>query len=240
MSGYRPTLTERLTNIVIRGLTTLLCRVDADQLARVPARGPLIAVTNHVNFLEVPVIYPRVHPRSVTGFAKIESWDSAFLGWLFDVWGVIPIRRGKPDRNALKKGLQALEDGYILTIAPEGTRSRDGCLLRGQPGVVMVALLSNAPMVPVVHYGHENYMQCYRNLRRPDFHVRVGRSFKLRKPDYKVTAEVRQTMTDEIMCQLAAILPETYRGVYADKSKWTDRYLEFIPTTSKRESTYQH
>jgi 1-acyl-sn-glycerol-3-phosphate acyltransferase len=91
----------------------------------------------------------------------------------------------------------------------------------------MMALLSGAPLLPVAHYGHENYRQCLRRLRRSDFNVLVGRPFSLRKPDHKVNAEVRQKMTDEIMGQLAALLPKAYRGVYADPDGWTEQYLDF-------------
>lgn len=229
MNVYKPTLKERVTNFVVRALTNAFCRVDADQLKRVPTTGPLIAVTNHINFLDAPVIYTRLMPRPVTGYSKIESWDSAFLGWLFDVWNIIPIRRGEPDKTAVKRGLQALKEGDILTIAPEGTRSHDGRLQRGFPGVALVALLSGAPLQPVVHYGHEDYRKNLRKLRRSDFHVVVGDPFRLEKHGVKATSEVRQRMTDEIMYQMAALLPADYRGVYSDLSLATENYLHFTP-----------
>ena len=226
---YKTSLTERLTNIFVRGFTAAICRVDYDQLARVPSQGPLIIVTNHINFLEAPVIYTRLPNRPLTAFAKIESWDSSFIGWLFDLWGIIPIKRGVGDKAALKRGLQELKEGVILTIAPEGTRSHDGRLGPGFPGVVMMALLSGAPMLPIVSYGHENYKQNIRKLRRSDFHIVVGEPFKLKKGAEKVTSEVRQKMTDEIMFRLAALLPPAYRGAYAELSKATDHYLDFSP-----------
>lgn len=229
MSTYKPTITEKVTNQVVKGITTALCRVDAQQLVQVPTKGPLIIVTNHINFLEAPVIYTRLTPRPVTGFAKTETWDNFFLGWLFDIWGIIPIRRGEPDKTALKRGLQALKEGYILTIAPEGTRSNDGRLLRGHPGIVMMALLSGAPLLPVAHYGHENYLDNLKQFRRSDFYAVVGHPFKLNTHRKKVNGEIRQRMTDEIMYQLGALLPPANRGVYADLSKATENYLTFSP-----------
>ena len=227
MTPYKPTLTERVVDTTLKGITTLLCRVDGKQLSQIPAQGPLIVVTNHINFLEAPVIYTRLQPRPITGFAKIETWDSAFLGWLFDVWGMIPIRRGEADMTAIKKGLAALKNGQILAIAPEGTRSNDGRLLRGQPGVVTMALLSGAPILPLVHYGHENYRKELPRLRRSQLHAIVGRTFWLDNCGEKVTGEVRQQMTDEIMYQLAMLLPPEYRGAYSDLSKATQKYLRF-------------
>jgi len=227
MNVYQPTLTERVTNFVVKRITAALCQVDADPLKLVPNNGPLIIVTNHINFLEAPVIYTRLMPRPVTGYAKIETWDSAFLGWLFNVWGIIPIRRGEPDKAAMKRGLQALKEGHILTIAPEGTRSGDGRLQPGHPGVVVLALLSSAPLLPVVHYGHENYQQDLRKLRRSDFRVVVGHPFTLDKLGEKVTSRVRQKMVDEIMYQMAALLPPRYRGAFSDLSQATEKYLNF-------------
>jgi len=226
---YKTSLTERVTNIFVKGLTAAICRVDYDQLARVPSQGPLIIVTNHINFLEAPVIYTRLPDRPVTAFAKVESWDSAFIGWLFDIWGIIPIKRGVADKAALKRGLKELKEGGILTIAPEGTRSHDGRLGRGFPGVVMMSLHSGAPMLPIVSYGHEDYKQNLRKLRRSDYHIVVGEPFKLKKGAEKVTSEVRQKMTDEIMYRLAALLPSAYRGEYAELPKATEHYIDFSP-----------
>lgn len=227
MNEYKPTLTERTTNTFIKGITSVLCRVDASQLGQVPLQGPLIVASNHINILEIPIIYTRLSPRPITGFSKTESWDNPYLGWLFDLWGIIPIRRGEADKTALKKGLQVLKEGYILTIAPEGTRSRNGHLLPGRPGIAMLAILSGAPILPVAHYGHEEYKKELRKLRRTEFHAVVGKPFKLRKPVQKITSEIRQKMVDEIMFQLARLLPPNYRGVYADLSKATEEFLDF-------------
>jgi len=229
MTTYHPTAKEQITNFVVKGITILLSRVNAPQLDQVPAEGPLILVANHVNFLEAPILYTRLTPRPITGFAKIESWDNQYLGWLFDVWGVIPIRRGEADKKAIKAALKALKDGYILSIAPEGTRSREGILKRGQPGVVFLALQSGAPLLPIAHYGHQNYKDDFRKIKRTPFIAKVGHPFRLRKPDKKITGEIRQEITDEIMYQIATLLPPDHRGVYSDLSKATENYLEFIP-----------
>jgi len=226
---YQVSRTERMLNATFKGLTALLCRVDADQLKRVPTRGPLILVANHVNFLEVPLIYTRMQPASpVTAFAKAETWDNPIMGRLFDFYGAIPIRRGEADLTAIKRGLVALKQGHIVAVTPEGTRSNHGCLLPGHPGVVTLALLSKTPLLPIVHYGHESYKQDFSRLRRLDFHVAVGRTFLLDSHGEKVTSDIRQRMTDEIMYQLAALLPSQYRGAYADLDQATQRYLHFV------------
>jgi 1-acyl-sn-glycerol-3-phosphate acyltransferase len=215
----------------IKGLLRLLCRVDDEQLARVPDQGPLIVVANHINFLEVPLLYTHLQPRPVTGFAKVESWNNPAIGALFDLWGAIPLNRGEADTTAIRQALTALEAGHILAVAPEGTRSGDGQLQRGHPGVALLALRSGAPLQPVVYYGGEHFWPRLSRLRRTDFHLVVGRPFHLDAGETKMTSQLRQQMTDEIMYQIAALLPPFYRGVYADLTAATETYLRFPPGT---------
>jgi len=221
------TLTERVANLIIRALTALICRIEADQLEKVPHRGPLIIVTNHINFLEAPILYTRLVPRPMTAFAKVETWNGAFMAWLFNLWNIIPIKRGEPDRKALRAGLTALKNGQILGFAPEGTRSNDGRLLKGKPGVVMMALLSGAPLLPVIHYGSEKYRCNFKHFKRTDVKIIVGKPFTLNPGDQKVTRAVRKQMTTDIMVQMAKLLPPAYRGEYSDLSKGTEDYLRF-------------
>ena len=225
------TLASRFINGTIKGLMRTVCRVDAEELARVPDKGPLIVLSNHINFLEPPVFYTHLLPRPMAFFAKSESWDMKLVGKLFDMWGGIPIKRGTADISAIRLGLEALEEGKILAIAPEGTRSEDGILQQGHPGVIVMALRSGAPLMPMSGYCHEKFMENITHLRRTDFIIRVGQPFTLQAGDAPVTREVRQQMTDEIMYQIAALLPPSYRGVYANLSDATETYLLF-PETS--------
>jgi 1-acyl-sn-glycerol-3-phosphate acyltransferase len=206
---------ETVVNWTIRRITRLICRVHGEQLARFPEQGPLIVVGNHVNFLEVPLMITHLLPRRMTGFAKAETWRNPLLGRLFDMWGAIPLERGEADLKAIRRALAALEEGLILAVAPEGTRSQDGCLRRGHPGVVMLAQRSGAPLLPVAYWGAERYRDNLRRLRRTDFHIAVGRPFRLDTRGVRLTPAVRQQIVDEMMLQLAALLPEQYRGYYA-------------------------
>jgi 1-acyl-sn-glycerol-3-phosphate acyltransferase len=221
------TIASRFINGTIKGLMQIVCRIDAEQLARVSDKGPLIVMSNHINFLEPPVYYTNLIPRPMAFFAKAESWDMKLMGKLFDMWGGIPIKRGTADIGAIRLGLKALEDGDILAVAPEGTRSEDGILQVGLPGVVIMALRSGAPLLPTACFGHEKFKENITRLRRTDFIIRVGQPFTLQAGDEPVTSEVRQKMTDEIMYQIAALLPPFYRGVYTDLAHATETYLRF-------------
>lgn len=211
----------------IKSLTRILCNIDDTQLINVPKHGPLIIVSNHINFMDIPVLYTHLQPRSITGFAKAETWENPAMGLLFNLWGAIPIQRGEADTNAFRSALEALGEGKILAIAPEGTRSGHGRLGRGLPGIVVLAHHSEAPILPLVYYGGERLRDNINRLRRTDFHIRVGKLFKLRFPEGKLNREVRNAMVDEIMYQIAEILPKGYRGYYSDLSQLTTKYIDF-------------
>lgn len=224
--------TALLLNGVESALVRLLCRVDDAELSKIPLRGPLILVSNHINFLEIPVLHSRLRPRHVVGLAKAESWNNPLLGWLFSRWGAIPVRRGEADIAALRASIDVLRQGGILVVGPEGTRSRDGRLGRGHPGVVTLAVKSGAPVLPMAFYGGERFGHQVRRLRRTPFHVVVGQPFRVEPKAPRLTHEVRQNVADEIMYQLASLLPPAYRGVYADPLSESPIHLEFDPSPS--------
>jgi 1-acyl-sn-glycerol-3-phosphate acyltransferase len=210
---------------VVKVGTGLMCRVDAPDLGKVPKKGPLIVYSNHSGEIEIPLLYSHLQPRPLTGIVKVETWNSWFLSWVFNLWGTIPIHRGEADIEAMRKSLGALAQGKILGIAPEGTRVRTGKLSKALPGVITLALHSGAALLPVAHWGGENFHKNIKKLRRTDFHVRVGEPFKLDPGGEHVSRQVRQQMVDEMMYRLAALLPEYYRGAYADLENATEKYL---------------
>ncbi len=227
-------IVQRALTFSIKGITRLLCQIEAEALSQVPQKGPLILVCNHINFIEVPLLYTHLLPRPITGYAKSATWDSPILGPLFSMGGAIPIRRSSADVSALKAGLRALAEGKIVGITPEGTRSGHGRLQRGHPGVVSLALHSGAPLLPLVYYGSETIHQNMRRLRRTDFNINVGLPFKLVTHGERVNGAVRRAMTDEIMYQLAQLLPPAYRGVYADLEAASTNYLQFSESALPR------
>jgi len=215
------TLSKWVVNAADRALVRLLCRVSGvDQLERIPQQGPLILVTNHINFLEIPVLWRYLGSRRVIGLAKAESWQNPALRWLFTQWEAIPVRRGESDIPALRASLSALKSGRILGLAPEGTRSRDGRLGPGQPGAVTIAIRSGAPLQPIAFWGGEKLKHHVRRLRRTPFHFAVGEPFHIAPRTERLSSDGRRQIADEIMIQIARLLPPAYRGVYADR--WDD------------------
>ena len=134
-------------------LTSSICQIDDVQIDRIPAKGPWILVTNHVNVLEIPVFYTRLRPRPISGFFAAYRLESAWMRWMLYAFGGIPVRRGEPDLSALRQAVERIRAGAIFAVAPEGTRSPEGQLQRGKAGVVLLAQKSGAPIQPLVHYG---------------------------------------------------------------------------------------
>ncbi len=214
-------LAARIITPPIKLILAALCRIDASALERVPARGPLIVVTNHVNFLEVPLLYAYLYPRPLVGIIKRETWDHPLLAALANAWEAIAIDREGSDTDAMRRSLDVLASGGILVLAPEGTRSGHGRLQKGRGGVVQLALRSGAPVMPIAHTGGERFWDNLRRLKRTDFRIAVGPAFSLTLPDggdapASVPKSVRLEMTEAVMNRLSLLLPEDKRGAYPE------------------------
>jgi 1-acyl-sn-glycerol-3-phosphate acyltransferase len=219
-------LSQRFIGAILKGITIALFRVDDAQLAKVPPRGPLILVTNHVHTPEIPTLFLRLTPRPVTGMLLASRWDNPLFRWMLNSFHILPLKRGEADLAGLRRGLEMLEQGYIIIIDPEGTRSHTGILQQGRAGAVLMALRSGAPLIPVVHYGSENYKHNLRRLRRTDFHFAVGRIFRIKPQTAAELHTNREAIVAEVMAQMAALLPPQYRGAYAGVEP-SEQYLAF-------------
>lgn len=211
-------------NWVLRRVFRTLCKIDMKEAAKLPRSGPCILVGNHISFLEVPVFMSEADNPLITGMAKKESWKNPLFHFLFDRWEVIPLDRNEIDREAFRMSVDALARGKILAISPEGTRSMDGRMLRGKPGVLAVAIKSRAPIIPIGFYGYVDFWKNLKRLRRTEFHMRVGQPFRLELGSDTPGKEIREAATDEIMYKIAECLPEEYHGVYAHEGPVQYRY----------------
>ena len=147
---------------------------------------------------------------------------SRFLRWM----GGIPVDRSR-SQGVVDDTVAAFRDSasLVLAIAPEGTRSGDGRLQKARTGVAVLALESGAPVIPVGYYGGEKFRANIVRLARTDFHIRVGDPFHVRMEGGRLTRDVRERITAEIMYRLARLLPPEYRGYYSNLSQATNRYL---------------
>ena len=216
-----------VVNFTLRGISRTICEIDDTELKTIPAEGPLILAGNHVNFLDAPILLSHLQPRKVVPLVKVETWHNPVIGMLFNQWDSIAIHRGEADMGAFREALRVLKEGKILVIAPEGTRSGNGKLLKGQPGIVPLAIKSGAPILPIASFGSEVFWHNIKGFCRTPFTMRVGKPFRLKYDGALPSREEREMMTAEIMYRIAALLPPEYRGYYADLQNATQKYLEF-------------
>jgi len=218
------TLLSVLINPPIKAILSTFLKVDSSEVASIPMEGPLIIASNHINSLDAPVGFSHLHPRPLTAFVKTETWDNLFFKFLFTAWDAIPIKRGEVDFTAFRLAEEALAQKKIVIVAPEGTRSKHGRLNQGYPGIALLAIRSGAPILPVVFYGNEN-IKGLRLGRRTDMVIKVGKLFKIQLNGRALDRENRLQMTNEIMYEIARILPEENRGIYSDLTKTKNEFL---------------
>ena len=231
---HRPTILEKIVNGVIKLVLRILCRVDVSEVDKLPLKGPYLLVVNHINFLDIPVLYLYLLPRRVTALVKKETWDKPLHGFLGNLWRAIPVRRGIVDTKSMQLCLEYLSEGGILFVAPEGTRSSDGRLRKGKGGIVPLAIRAGVPVYPVTHYGGENFWNNIKHWRRTDITIQVGQPFYIKTGNLSVTSRIRKEITEQVMLKIAELLPEEYRGVYKDTSRRKESpYIKAIADESR-------
>jgi len=203
---------------LIRSIIRLVAHVDISGYENLPKEDSFVIATNHLGIVDAAMAFYALD-RWDMYTPVAEKWEkNPFLKWLGGYFNFIFIDRFNPDIKALRKIIALMEEGNLLVIAPEGTRSRVGSLIEGRPGVSYLAARLNRPIVPVALAGTEDKLLFgnIKRLRRTHIVVKAGPAFTLPPlPRGNRDAALKQ-YTDEIMCRIAALLPERYRGVYAE------------------------
>ena len=136
---------------ILKPIAVALMRLWLDIQIRgaehVPGSGPVLVVSNHQSVLDPPIIGGSTL-RTLHFMAKVELFRIPGFGWLIRNLNAHPVRREGSDSKALKTAARLLEEGEALLAFPEGTRSRDGSFGEGKPGIGMLAVLTEVPVVP--------------------------------------------------------------------------------------------
>jgi 1-acyl-sn-glycerol-3-phosphate acyltransferase len=192
----------------------------------IPRDGPLIIAANHASNLDAPVLGAWLIPklgRRIHWLGKRELFAWPIVGWVAANGGVHPVDRGSADVEAFRLATRILEEGHILFVFPEGTRSPDGTLQEARDGLAVLALRSGAPIVPIGIAGSSRVWPKGQRFPHPGGHVvfRVGRPFR---PSDELPAGIdRRTakplVTRMIMERIAALLPVGQRGAYGSAGR---------------------
>lgn len=177
-----------------------------------PATGPLIVAGNHASVLDPPLIGMCLRRQSAY-MAKEELFAVPILGpWLRSI-GSFPVRRGTPDRKAIRRSLEVLERGGVLVLFPEGTRSIDGRLRDPEPGAAMIALRTGVPVLPAAVVNSHRILP--KGARWPSFEqvtVRFGPPLAVPKVEGRLDHATMEQWGRQIMREIERMLPEDQRS----------------------------
>ena len=171
--------------------------------------GPMLVASNHVSYLDPPMI-GCLYRKEIYYLAR----KSLFVGpakWFYENWNSIPVDQDNPDFTSLKKIVRLLKDGNRVLIFPEGNRSPDGTLQRGEAGVGLVVAKARAKVQPVRIFGaHEALPRGASFPRKSRVRVVVGDPIEFTKEDFAVKGrEAYQALSDRIMDEIGALqLPD--------------------------------
>lgn len=203
---------------LIRFVFNSIARFEIRGKENVPASGAFVLAVNHIGVIDIAMFH-YVFDRFDMFIPVGEKWEKiGWVRWLARHLNFLFIDRFNPDLKAMRKMIVLMDAGNSLVIAPEGTRSKTGALLEGKPGVAYLAARSGFPVVPVAITGTEDkvILGNIKRLRKSSVTLTAGQPFTLPPIPREGREEALQSYTDEIMCQIAALLPEKYRGVYAE------------------------
>lgn len=207
-------LARRGLKLVEHILVATRLRLTVRGVENFPARGPALIVFNHLGDADIVVILSQLPKYDIDPLAASNLYDIAALRILAELYGVIWLHRGHPDRRALNCAIESLRLGRFVTIAPEGRESVAGGLEQGLDGAAFLALRADVPIVPIGLTGTENpgiYRGLYCWPRYP-VSMTVGQPFRLNRSGNRHLD--LENGTNQIMHSIARLLPLEYQGAY--------------------------
>jgi 1-acyl-sn-glycerol-3-phosphate acyltransferase len=203
---------------VVRLILNIIARVEMVGFEHLPtSRGYVIAV-NHIGRLDAALAYYVLDRPDIIMMVAEKYERYAFFRWLVKITNGMFIDRYNADIGAIRETLRRLKQGQILTITPEGTRSKSGNLIEAKPGGIYLAWKAGVPILPVAITGCEDVVvkDRLKHFKRLEIKAVAGPNFTLPPFDGKDRDKTMQAYTDEVMCRIAALLPVERRGVYGN------------------------
>jgi 1-acyl-sn-glycerol-3-phosphate acyltransferase len=177
------------------------CKIIGEN--NIPTNGGAIIASNHVSLFDPPVVGTAI-TRPVHFMAKEELFAIPLLGWIFRKLKSFPVRRATADRTAIRHAINLLENGEILGLFPEGTRSLTGKLGKPETGLAMIALKSGVPIIPTAVIGTNKV--CKDGQFLPHFVVKFGNPITVIKG--KADKETMEDLSNQIMKEISLLLEE--------------------------------
>jgi 1-acyl-sn-glycerol-3-phosphate acyltransferase len=203
----RPRLWYRFAAGCIRVLGFIFFRFKSRGAQNLPAEGACLVASNHVSFLDPPLIGLALRRREIHFFARKSLFGVWWLGPLIRTLNAVPIDLGNVDVGGMREALRLMRRGEALLVFPEGTRSSDGKFLEPLAGVGMLVARSGAPVLPVRIFGAEKAWHRTRKFFRPaPVTVVVGKPIRFElTPEESKSRETYQAISKEIMRRIGEL-----------------------------------
>jgi len=195
-------------------LLVLLTRWQVKGKENIPAKGPVLIVSNHLSLADPPILGACIGRKTVF-MAKEDLFRTRFSSYFIRNFGAFAVRRGVLDRKVLQQAEQLLTQGGALIMFPEGQRSKSTRLQPAFPGSALIASRFGVPILPVGITGTENIKGLGWCLCHPEITINIGRPFHPPPANGRLTKAELAQLTNSIMERIAELLPPEYRGDYA-------------------------
>src|SRR5215211_349679 len=207
----------RTLRSIVRFFMKLITDIEVRGIERLP-EGNAIVAANHLGRLDTAALLCILDREDIIMPVAEKYKDHPFYGMIGRAVNAVWLNRFEVDYSAFRQILERMKQGGMLVIAPEGTRSKTEALQEGKMGVAFLASKSGYPVLPVAVTGTEDraVVENLKHFRRSKITVIAGELFYIEIPKGRGHEQAMREATDEIMCRIAAKLPENYRGVYTD------------------------
>jgi 1-acyl-sn-glycerol-3-phosphate acyltransferase len=217
----------QLSRLVAGPFLHTIWRPKVTGAEHVPASGGAILAANHLSMID-SIFLPLMLNRPVTFSAKAEYFTAsgpAARLWAAYLKATNQLRMDREGPRAAQDTLEAalalLQEGNLFGIYPEGTRSPDGRLYRGRPGVAWLAMKSGLPVLPVAMIGTRHVLPPGHVVPRPGrIEIRIGAPLKF--PDMtaiRAVGKARQLVTEQVMSAIQELSGQEYVHMYASDRK---------------------
>lgn len=210
-------MTYRTLRSIVRFIMKLIARIEVHGMEKMPS-GNVIVAANHLGRLDTAVLLCVLDREDIIMAIAEKYKDHPLFGAIGRASNAIWLNRFEADFSAMRQILERMKQGGLFVIAPEGTRSKTEAMQQGKMGAVFLASKSGYPVLPVAITGTEDrgVVENLKRFRRSKIVVRAGDLMQVEIPKGRGREEAMREITDEIMCQIGAMLPEKYRGVYTE------------------------